>query len=315
MRRVGSRRQRTIKQPVQVRGIGFITAADIQVRFLPAPENSGIVFRRIDLPGHPEIPAHVTRVTGTQRRTTIGQGAVQVCLVEHVMAALAGLRIDNCTVEIDGLEPPGLDGSALEFTESLLHAGILPQNASRTIYSVLAPCGIQTGKTSITLHPARDQELRASYFLDYGPNAPMARQCFTGDITPSSFAQEVAPCRTFILESERAFLLSQGIGARTTPKDVIVFGPSGPIDNRLRFANEAARHKVLDILGDLALLGIELAGHVVACRSGHPLNVALGQDLWTRAQEYGVSSFRGRSALEEGASSRREECGPVRRAA
>lgn len=306
MRRVGSRRQRTIKSPAQVGGIGFITGANIQVRFLPAPENTGIVFKRVDLPGKPEIPAHVTRVTGTQRRTTIGEGQVQVCLVEHVMATFAGLRIDNCIVEINAPEPPGLDGSSLAFAEAVLESGIQPQNASRPIYSVIAPCSIQTGQSSITLHPAEDQEFRATYFLDYGFDAPLPRQCYTGDINPANFVREIASCRTFILEAEADHLRAQGLGKRTTSKDLVIFGAKGPIDNSLRFANEPARHKVLDILGDLSLLGIELAGHVVACRSGHPLNVALGQDLWTRFQENGVGSFRGRTAAGEGHESLRK---------
>lgn len=306
MRRVGSRRQRTIKKPAEVTGIGFITAATIRLKFLPAPDNHGIAFRRVDLPGHPLIPAHVSRVIGTKRRTTIGDAQVQVCLVEHVMAALAGLRIDNCTVEIDAAEPPGMDGSALAFTEALLDAGVIHQAAIRPIYTVTAPCGIRMDQASITLHPSQEPELRATYFLDYGLDAPLPRQNYTVDVHPAAFEREIAPCRTFILESEMAMLRSQGLGAKTTPKDLVIFGPKGPIDNSLRFANEAARHKVLDILGDLALLGVDLAGHVVACRSGHPLNVALGQDLWTRCNEYGVGTFRPRfGASESGESMRR----------
>lgn len=295
MRRIATRRQRTLGQAAAVSGIGFVTGAEIQLRFLPAAEDTGVVFRRVDLPGRPEIPAHVSLVTGTQRRTTLGHGNEQVSLVEHVMASLAGLRIDNCIVEIDAPEPPGMDGSAAPFVEALLGAGIQPQHSIRNICTVTAPCGINTGHSSIALHPGDKPGLRVSYFLDYGLDAPLPRQLATVDVDPASFERDVAPSRTFILESEAAHLRAQGLGSRTTPKDLIIFGQSGPIDNALRFADEPARHKILDIIGDLALLGIELAGHVVACRSGHPLNVALGQDLWMRAGQAGGYSFRART--------------------
>ncbi len=292
MRRIATRRQRTLAQYAGVSGIGFITGAEIALSFLPAPEDTGIVFRRTDLASRPEIPAHISNVTGTNRRTTLGNGTDQVSLVEHVMAALAGLRIDNCIVELNAQEPPGMDGSSAPFVEVLLAAGIKPQNAIRNICSVTAPCGISTGQASITLHPGTQPGLRISYFLDYGPDALLSRQVATFDLDPASFERNIAPCRTFILESEAALLKAQGLGSRTTPKDLIIFGANGPIDNTLRFADEPARHKILDIIGDLALLGIELAGHLVACRSGHPLNVALGQTLWMRADQAGGYTFR-----------------------
>jgi UDP-3-O-acyl-N-acetylglucosamine deacetylase len=132
------------------------------------------------------------------------------------------------------------------------------------------------------LHPAAGPELTLSYFLDYGPRSPIARQVATHVLTPASFRQDLAGCRTFILESEAAELRRQGLGSRTTTADLLVFGPHGPINNQLRCANEPARHKVLDLVGDLALLGADLCGHVVAYRSGHPLNVELVRVLHQR---------------------------------
>jgi len=279
VRRICYRQQRTIGKPVEVCGTGFLTGATVHLCFVPAPPSSGVVFVRTDLTPRAEISAHIDQVTGTKRRTTLGQPPAQVGLVEHVLAALAGLRIDNCRVELDAPEPPGLDGSARQFVEALTQAGTVPQPARRELWRVDAPVVLAAGAATLALHPVAGNGLTLSYFLDYGPGAPIARQVHTQTLSPASFAHDLAPCRTFILESEADELRRQGLGARTTAADLLVFGPRGPIDNQLRFANEPARHKVLDMLGDLALLGVDLAGHVVACRSGHPLNVELVRTL------------------------------------
>jgi UDP-3-O-acyl N-acetylglucosamine deacetylase len=260
-------------------GVGFLTGATVRLRFMPAPPSCGVVLVRSDLPHQPVIPAHVLQVTGTKRRTTLGNAPDQVGLVEHVLAALAGLRIDNCRVELNAPEPPGLDGSARQFVEALLRAGIVRQNALRPVWCVVEPTVLTVGGATLGLHPHTHEGLCISYFLDYGQGSPIARQVHTQTITPASFVNELASCRTFILESEAAELRRQGLGIRTTASDLLVFGPRGPIDNRLRFANEPARHKVLDLVGDLSLLGADLCGHVVAYRSGHPLNVELVCEL------------------------------------
>jgi len=277
--RLSYRAQRTIARAVEVSGTGFLTGATVCLRFLPAPPDAGIVFVRVDLRSQPRIPAQSHNVTGTERRTTLGHAPAQVGLVEHVLAALAGLRIDNCVVELNAPEPPGLDGSAGQFVKTLRQAGIVPQAAPRPIWHIEQPVLLASGTASLAVHPASGNDLVVSYFLDYGPRSPIGRQVHTQPITPTSFAQELASCRTFLLEAEALELRRQGLGSQTTMADLLVFGPHGPIDNRLRYANEPARHKALDIVGDLALLGIDLAGHVVACRSGHPLNAALVRAL------------------------------------
>jgi UDP-3-O-acyl-N-acetylglucosamine deacetylase len=237
---------------------------------------------RTDLRPRAHVPAHVDHVTGSQRRTTLGHAPAQVGLVEHVLAALAGLRIDNCQVELDAPEPPGLDGSARQFVEALLAAGIRTQPERRAVWCVGEPVTLAAGGATLTLHPGAGPGLVVSYFLDYGPGSPIARQVHTQALTPGTFARDLAGCRTFILESEGEELRRQGLGARTTTADLLVFGPHGPVDNRLRYANEPARHKVLDLVGDLSLLGADLCGHVVAYRSGHPLNVQLVRTLRQR---------------------------------
>ena len=281
MKRLRYRYQRTLAGPAEVRGVGFLTGAAVRLRFLPAPPNTGVVFIRTDLRPRACIPAHIGQVSGTNRRTTLGRPPAQVGLVEHVLAALAGLRIDNCRVELNAPEPPGLDGSARTFVDALLSAGMRLQPARRSVYTVEETLVVATAGASLALHPSAD-DLTVSYFLDYGLGSPIGRQVCTAVVEPGGFAESIAPCRTFILESEAEELRRQGLGSRTTPADLLVFGPRGPIANRLRYANEPARHKVLDIIGDLSLLGVDLCGHVTACRSGHPLNVALARTLYER---------------------------------
>jgi UDP-3-O-[3-hydroxymyristoyl] N-acetylglucosamine deacetylase len=299
VRRFSYRYQRTIARPAEVWGVGYLTGATVRLRFLPAPPSSGVVFVRTDLRPRIHLPAHINHVTGTARRTTLGHPPGQVGLVEHVLAALAGLRIDNCQIELNAPEPPGLDGSARGFVSALLNAGICRQGTRRPIFGVERSLVLTAGGATLALHPpscllrrcfatsgesaepslALQHELYFSYFLDYGLTSPIARQIHTQAITPGAFAQYLASSRTFILEEEAAELRRQGLGTRTSTADLLVFGPRGPVDNTLRFANEPARHKVLDMVGDLSLLGADLCGHVVAYRSGHPLNVELARRL------------------------------------
>jgi len=276
------RYQRTIARPAALTGVGFLTGAAVELCFHPAPPSTGVVFVRSDLKPPVQIPARIEQVTGTQRRTTLGTPPAQVALVEHVLAALAGLRIDNCYVELNAPEPPGLDGSALRFVEALRQAGAVLQPARRAVCHVDAPVIVSQNGATLALHPGAEDELKVSYALDYGLHSPIARQLCTQRVTPQNFLNEVASSRTFILESEAEELRRQGLGARTTAADLLVFGRRGPIDNRLRFADEPARHKILDIIGDLSLLGRDLYGHLVAYRSGHPLNIELVRKLKER---------------------------------
>ena len=279
MRKLGSRPQRTLGRAVEIRGVGFVTGTDVCVRFRPAPPHSGLMFVRTDLPGKPAIPAAVANVTGANRRTTLGRPPAQVELVEHVLAALHGLHIDNCTMEINGPELPGLDGSAAGFTELLCAAGNTAQRARREIWSVDEPITVADGSATLTIHPTDSLELRISYLMDYGPRSPIPRQRHTLDLTPVNFLNQIASSRTFLLQDEAEQLRQLGWGARVTESDLLIFGPHGPLGNELRYDDEPARHKVLDIVGDLALVGHSLCGHVVAYRSGHALNAALGRKL------------------------------------
>lgn len=283
MRVIGYRYQRTLAGTVSVAGVGFITGSRVVARFHPAPADTGFAFRRIDLPGAPIIAARAENVTGTQRRTTIGPPDTGVTLVEHVLAALSGLRIDNCIVDLDGPEPPGLDGSAGGFVEALAEAGSTLQMVRRSIYATTEPIVVRAPGATLALHPTTNTELLASYRLDYGPGAPLLPQSHTLRVCPGSFARDLSRCRTFLTEAEAAGLRAAGIGRHLSPADLLVFGRNGPINNAVRFADEPARHKILDLIGDLALCGFDLAGHLVAYRSGHALNVELARELAARA--------------------------------
>ncbi len=282
MRRHSYRYQQTLASPVEVRGIGFLTGALVRLTLRPAPPSTGVVFVRTDLRPRAYLPAHIDEVTGTRRRTTLGHAPNQVGLVEHVLAALAGMRVDNCQVELDAPEPPGLDGSARGFVDALVRAGTVLQPARRGAWCVTEPVVVHQGGATLALHPYAENELKVSYILDYGHDSPIDWQMHTEAVTPETFACRLASCRTFLLEAEAHELRRQGLGSRTTPSDLLVFGPHGPIDNTLRYANEPARHKVLDLVGDLALLGHDLRGHLVAYRSGHPLNIELVRVLRSR---------------------------------
>ena len=286
------RSQNTIARPAVVAGIGFLTGADIKLRFLPAAAGHGIAFLRTDKLSAPPIPALVSYTIPRMRRTALGRCGIVVEMVEHVMAALAGLQIDNCLVQLDGPEPPGCDGSSLLFAETLLDAGIVNQGVSRERLELRQNVVVQgDGGQTVCGGPyggpgsngpgcngpgtdtrSSDGQLHISYSLDYGPHSPIGQQQYSVVVTPETFLSEIAFARTFLLEHEAQALRAQGYGKRTTARDLLIFGPDGVIDNTLRTPDECARHKILDCIGDLALAGCDLAGVVCARRSGHQLN-------------------------------------------
>ncbi len=285
LRVTGYRHQRTLAAEAKIEGVGFVTGARVRVCLRPAPANTGLVFRRTDRPGSPAIPALAAFVTGTHRRTTLGPADCGVTLVEHLLATLGGLRIDNCEIAIDGPEPPGLDGSAMGYVAAVVKAGAVLLPARRAVWAVDSPVVVSAGGATVALHPAEHRGLRVSYLLDYGAFGPIPRHIFSLDVLPAEFAREVAACRTFVTVAEAEALRAQGVGRHLTPADLLVYGPHGPLGNHQRFADEPARHKVLDLIGDLALCGFDFAGHVVAYRSGHALNVELARRLAALAAE------------------------------
>jgi UDP-3-O-[3-hydroxymyristoyl] N-acetylglucosamine deacetylase/3-hydroxyacyl-[acyl-carrier-protein] dehydratase len=278
------RRQRTIARAAGVRGVSFLHGADVSLRFVPAGADAGVAFVRTDLPGRPEVAAHVRNVVPRQRRTTLQHGEAVVEMVEHVMAALAGLRIDNCRVEIDAPETPGCDGSSQAFVDALGGAGVAELDRERETLVIDRPLTVREGAASLTAHPGDGESYVLSYQLDYGRQSTIGAQSLFLDVSPETFRRELAPSRTFLLEAEAQALRQAGIGTRTTEKDLLIFGPHGVIGNELRYPDECVRHKILDMVGDLALLGTDLCGHVVAHRSGHQLNAGLVRKLWSAVE-------------------------------
>jgi UDP-3-O-[3-hydroxymyristoyl] N-acetylglucosamine deacetylase/3-hydroxyacyl-[acyl-carrier-protein] dehydratase len=296
-----NRRQRTIADAAEVRGVGFFHGADVAIRFLPAGPDAGIVFHRTDLPGRPAVPARLDSVVPSQRRTTIRRGAASVEMIEHVMAALAGLQIDNAIVEIDAGECPGCDGSSRAFVEALDRVGTVEQDRPRATLVVEEPISIREGDAVLAVHPAGPAGgLMLSYHLDYGREAPIAAQSFCLGLSAESFRAELAPSRTFLVEAEAQALRAAGIGARTTEADLLVFGRDGVIGNVLRYPDECARHKVLDMVGDLALLGLDLQAFVVAYRSGHQTNAAMARRLLQGAVRAGGAAAEPIPLLQDG---------------
>ncbi|HLA85308.1 MAG TPA: UDP-3-O-acyl-N-acetylglucosamine deacetylase [Thermoguttaceae bacterium] len=280
------RRQRTIASAVTVEGVGYWSGRDVCVEFRPADENAGVVFVRRDLPGLPRVPARVALRTDTPLRSSLEFSGVRVEMVEHIMAVLGGLQIDNCEVWVDQPEMPGCDGSSLAFIEAIEQTGVVTQPALRRCLFVSELIRASRDDAWVELRPSSDDGLWLDYTLDYGPG-PIGRQRLRLKLTPETFRRELAPSRTFLLEAEAKRLQSLGLGARAGFGDLLVFGPDGPIDNTLRFEDECVRHKVLDLVGDLALAECDLAGSVIASRSGHHLNARVLQTFLTKSQAVG----------------------------
>lgn len=272
--------QHTIGGEVSVHGIGFVTGADVTLRFKPAPAGAGITFVRTDLKQRPEIPALVRNVVERRRRTALHANGATVEMTEHVLAALSGLGIDNCIIELDAGETPGMDGSSMPFVAALQKAGVVAQQAPRTPFIVDEPTFVGDADSMVAIHPNGGKGLQITFNLDYGPGTAIGKQSYMVDLSPESFSSEIAGARTFVLMSEVEALLAQGIGSRSTAKDLLVFGDDGcPIENQLRFPDECVRHKILDVIGDIALLGRPLHGHILAHKSGHQLNTDLVRKL------------------------------------
>lgn len=279
------RAQRTLRREATTAGIGFVTGADVSLRFVPAPANSGIVFQRVDLAGKPVIPATLDYLVPRSRRTGIAAKGASVDLIEHVMAALAGLQIDNCLVQVDAPEMPGFDGSCLPVVDCLMQADFETQAAIKPQLVVTDTCTLQGDDGSLLkAKPAIGLGgLTITYLLDYGLDAVIHPQLHTFNLTPEGFIRDIAFARTFVLESEVAALKAQGIGKRSTAKDLLVFGANGVIDNELKAADECARHKLLDCIGDFALTGCDIQGFFHAWRTGHRQNHEMMKQLMAGA--------------------------------
>jgi UDP-3-O-[3-hydroxymyristoyl] N-acetylglucosamine deacetylase len=267
-----TRKQRTLAAPAALKGLGYWSGREVNVEFRPAPANAGIVYVRRDLPGQPRIPATIENRTETPLRTTLRVGDAVVEMIEHIMAALAGMQIDNCEIWVDQPEMPGMDGSSLPFVEAFQSAGTVEQDAARAQKIIRNVIRHGNEQSWIEARPCCSGKIILQYGLDYGSGNPIGRQSLEISLSPRFFHMNLAPSRTFMLESEAMAVKAQGRGGHVTCKDLLVFGSNGPIDNQLRFPDECVRHKMVDMVGDLSLAGCDLIGRFTAYRSGHRLN-------------------------------------------
>ncbi|MBL7140829.1 MAG: UDP-3-O-[3-hydroxymyristoyl] N-acetylglucosamine deacetylase [Planctomycetes bacterium] len=282
-----SRQQRTISLEAEIEGKGLFTGQSVHLRLRPAEPDTGLVFRRVDLGEEATIAATIEAVAKRFQRTTLANGEVCVETAEHLLAALTGLGIDNLVAEIDGPELPGGDGSASDYVRLLRQAGIVEQEKERPVLAIAEPVTVQDGEAIITALPGPEGELTVTFHLDYGPGGVIPPQIFSTRLTPEAFVEELATTRTYILESEVEDLRQRGYGPHATYDDLLVIGPGGPVNNTYRFPDEPARHKILDLLGDLFLLNADLEGRVVAMQSGHALNHRLIRRLLEQAAQTG----------------------------
>lgn len=268
--------QKTIRRPVSCRGIGLHTGKDVELTLLPAPAGSGITFERADLPGSPSIPARPDAVVDVHYATTLARDGVQVRTIEHLMAALSGLGVDNLRVCLTGPEVPILDGSAAPFVALLKAAGIRRYLLPKLPIQVRRPATVRAGDRWIAVEPA--PRLVVEYTMTFGhPKFPAQR--VTVAVNRETFVREVAPCRTFGFLRDVQYLWSQGLALGGSLENAVVIGEEGVLNEALRFEDEMIRHKVLDLIGDLYLLGRPLRGKVTAYGAGHALHSQLVREI------------------------------------
>lgn len=272
-------KQKTIFKTVALDGAGIHTGNKVNITFKPAQVDSGVTFIRTDIAGAPRIKASVQALlfAPKSRRSSITSLGAEVQTVEHLMATLSGLGIDNIDVEIDNNEVCGLDGSAVNFVEAIEKAGIKEQEKERYSFAVKEPVCIEEGQSSITIVPAG--EFKISYTLNYD-HPMLSAQFLEVTVNPESFKTAIAPARTFCLESEARELQNQGLGLGANYENTLVVGEQGVIKNKLRFKDEFVRHKILDLIGDLYLAGCPIRGHVIALKSGHSLNLKVARKIY-----------------------------------
>jgi UDP-3-O-[3-hydroxymyristoyl] N-acetylglucosamine deacetylase len=260
--------QSTVRRPISCVGIGLHSGNRVTLSLKPAPADFGIRFRRTDI-GHHEVPATVSNLSAIQLATGLAREQVSVETVEHLLAALVSSGIDNVIVELNSPEVPIMDGSAAPFIYLIQEAGVKRLTAPRKYLKIIRPIAISRGDKRIALYPS--DHFKVTYSVSY--DHPLLRhQSRTLRITPESFVEDVAPARTFTFLKDVEMLRQNGLALGGSLENAIVLGETGVLNNALRFEDEFVRHKILDAIGDLALVGYPVIGHLVAHRAGHALH-------------------------------------------
>jgi UDP-3-O-[3-hydroxymyristoyl] N-acetylglucosamine deacetylase len=269
-------RQKTISQSVATRGIGLHTAVKVNLRLKPAPENTGYIFVRTDLDNF-EIPASAEYISHCSYATTLLRRGVILSTTEHLLAALRGAGVDNCFLEIDNLEIPIMDGSSENFLELIEQAGTIEQNAPRRFLKIKKMVEFEQGDRKISVEPCGNYEIECS--IDF-PHPFIKRQNFNFTLSNGSFGREISRARTFGFTTEIEMLRKANLALGGSLDNAIVLTPEGMLnENPLRFPNEFVRHKILDIVGDFALLGMPILGKIKAEKSGHSVHASLMSKL------------------------------------
>jgi UDP-3-O-[3-hydroxymyristoyl] N-acetylglucosamine deacetylase/3-hydroxyacyl-[acyl-carrier-protein] dehydratase len=294
--------QRTIAREVSLVGPGLFSGEPATLTFTPAGPGSGITFVRELGEKIATIPALVQNVMKRPRRTCLRNGTLHVETVEHVLAALTGLGVSNAQVKLSGSatgELPMGDGSSEPFVRALHDAGIEEQDADADPLVIRKPLQVSIGDATIAALPGPSDRLEIMYEFEAGP--PVGRQVFTFHLSQETaaddFEKELAPARTFVFEHEAAELRNRGMGTHLSPRDLLVIAPDGPIDNQFRFPNECVRHKVLDLIGDLSLVGRPLRGRIIANKSGHELNHLMARRLLEQQEGTARQALLAREAV------------------
>ena len=264
--------QRTLERPVRCKGIGLHTGEKVAMTLYPAPANRGVIFRRTDLPSAPTIEARPEHVVDTQYATTIAKNGASVKTIEHLMSALAGMGVDNVQVDLTGPEVPILDGSAAPFVELLRQAGLRRQFAPKTFLKVRQPITVEVGTRSLRIVPS--QRLKVIYTMCFD-HPVLGEQTVAMEVGRDRYAREVAPSRTYGFVRDLDMLSRLGLAKGGSPENAVVIGEDGVLNGPLRFPDELVRHKILDLLGDMYLLGKPLVGTIIAHGAGHQLHLQL----------------------------------------
>jgi UDP-3-O-[3-hydroxymyristoyl] N-acetylglucosamine deacetylase/3-hydroxyacyl-[acyl-carrier-protein] dehydratase len=268
--------QQTLRQPASFSGTGLHSGNAVKMTFLPAPPNSGVRFRRVDLEGKPEIEARIDYVSTTNRSTSLSKGNAKILTVEHVLAAFAGRGIDNAVVELDANEPPIADGSAREYVKMIQAAGVVAQDEPREVFRIPAPLSFESGETTMAVFPHEDLKITCTSADSKGRFS----QFYSVTVTPETWERELAHARTFCFFEEIEFLIKGGLIKGGSLENAVVIRDDAILTTEpLRYPDEFVRHKILDIIGDLSLAGGPVAGHIVAVKPGHSANCELARQI------------------------------------
>jgi UDP-3-O-[3-hydroxymyristoyl] N-acetylglucosamine deacetylase len=280
------RLQRTLKQEVTFSGIGLHTGRHATVTLKPAPRDTGVIFHRVDRAM--VIRAHIGSVTDTAFATTLGNGTVKIKTVEHILAVLVGLGIDNIVIEVDGPEIPILDGSSTELVGIILNAGIAKQGKKRPYLRITKPISMVDGHSEVAIVPYDGR--RITYRIHFNHHL-LGEQNVSIELNEESFIREIAPARTFGFLKDVEYMIAQGLAKGGSLNNAIILSEVGVVNaSGLRFRDEFVRHKVLDLIGDFSLIGFPLYGHIFANKSGHSTNLKFMKKLLSCAECWEIVS-------------------------